>query len=946
VKIDSFKNPPVEYRPVPFFSVNDDVEEERLLELVDEIYGQGWGGLFFHARTGLLTPYLGNRWFNLVKACVDRLRELGGRLWIYDENGWPSGQGGGQVTKLRARFRSKLLECRPSAEGRPPLGTLASKELEIDGRLGRYDFLVKVMPIGHLPDLLEPETVGAFLESTHDLYGVQVGEEFGEVIPGVFTDEPQYATHHSQACELAIPWTGRLPREFELDHGYRLTDHLESLFFDLGDFRGVRYDYYSTLTRLFVEAYTKRIHDWCERRSLAYTGHYEWEDSLIGQIHCIGSAMQHYEYMQQPGIDHLGRGIHNPWVEKQVASVSSQLGKERVLSESYGTGGQALDFHDRRWIGNFQYALGINFLCQHLVLYSLRGSRKRDYPPTLSPHQPWWRYNHIVADHFSRLSYVLSQGRRAVDVLFIHPIGAAWCEYAPTRPERVERMFEDFGTLTENMLGSQIDFEYGEEFILERHGRVEDGLLHVGESAYSVVVIPPMSSLKRSTFNLLNEFSMGGGEILLVGERPSRIEGSESGDLIDFTSALPLVENRPDVIRSAIRPLLHERIRLRRVSGVALEKVLVHTREVDGGMVHFLVNTDYERSITLDVEFASGSKVRELLPESGEVVSFSGSMIDLAAGEGRLFSIDLQIPSEREAEGRGGNVTEVQDLRPVWRVERSGPNQAVLDYGRWRTPGGQWSDPIPVWRIQEAVSSLDEGTEFEIQHEFQNRASGIIDLVVEEAERYDVYVNGRMIRGDPESWWLDHHFSRLSLEGCARVGDNRVVLRGRSAPDMSIEDSYIIGDFAVSVRDRTMVLEEEEEELRDISDLREQGYPFYAGTLRLQADLDLEPGGAKPFLEFDELGGVVAEFSLNGESLGKAVWREYRIPIDGRIRKGKNGLVIELTNSLRNLLGPRHWLADEFTGVNPLSFKDHHGWTDEYIGVPLGMKGLRLSWRT
>ena len=192
--------------------------------------------------------------------------------------------------------------------------------------------------------------------------------------------------------------------------------------------------------------------------------------------------MQHYEYMQQPGIDHLGRGLHNPWVEKQAASVASQLGKKRVLSESYGVAGQSLSFHDRRWIGTWQYALGINFLNHHVAQYSLRGIRKRDYPPTLSPHQPWWRYNRIVADYFARLSYLLSQGRRMVDILVISSIGSAWCEYRPSDWGPVEEISRGFEELAHKLLSRQLDFEYGEESIIERHSAVEGSLLRVGRS--------------------------------------------------------------------------------------------------------------------------------------------------------------------------------------------------------------------------------------------------------------------------------------------------------------------------------------------------------------------------------------------------------------------------------------------------------------------------------
>ena len=48
-----------------------------------------------HARGGLKTEYLGEKWFRCVEACCKRAQELGMEAYAYDENGWPSGFVGG-----------------------------------------------------------------------------------------------------------------------------------------------------------------------------------------------------------------------------------------------------------------------------------------------------------------------------------------------------------------------------------------------------------------------------------------------------------------------------------------------------------------------------------------------------------------------------------------------------------------------------------------------------------------------------------------------------------------------------------------------------------------------------------------------------------------------------------------------------------------------------------
>ncbi len=950
-----FRNPPLEFRPVPFLSVNDDVREGELLRQYGEFIDKGWGGLFFHARVGLLTPYLGNRWFNLIKSCIRKAKELGGHLWLYDEDGWPSGKGGGMVTKLRPEFRQKFL-CYEKVEGQLPPGTVSTFEMDVPGE-GRvkYAFYVETMPMGWLPDLMNPEAVEAFIECTHELYKIQIGREFGKVIPGIFTDEPQYGNHHRVVRKPSVPWTSSLPEEFERDHGYSLIENLQSIFFDVGNFRKVRYDLRYTSTRLYVEAYSKQLYEWCDANNLQYTGHYEWEDNFVGQIHCVGSVMQHYEYMHIPGIDRLGRSINNPPVPKQVSSVASQLGKKRVLSETYGVSGQSLSFHDRRWIGNWEYALGVNFLNHHLALYSMRGMRKRDYPPTLSPHQPWWPYNRAVAEYFTRLSYVLSQGERVAHILVISPVGSAWCEYRPNDWSGAERIWDSFALLTDNLLSIQRDFDYGEEVLMEKYGDVGDGKLTVGRASYDVVIVPPGGSLRRSTFELLRRFAASGGAIYCVDSRPHLIEGEPDSELASFFEKVPVIANRAEDLRGALDAVLPRSLDIGHRGGADLSRLLLHHRAVDGGDLFFLVNTDWREPMYLSIDF--GGYAEEWIPESGEirpVRSDSGRPVfEIAGGEGRIFLVGKRTAPEDAPSARLALPApeEIQEISGTWEVRRYCPNAAVLDFAKYRPFGGEWSDLLPVWKVSDGVKALGAEAPFEVEYSFEI-AKGFrpreLYLVLEDAHRFDIYVNGRKVQSGGEGWWIDKSFEKLDILDMSCEGRNLVNVLGRFDPDMSVEDAYVIGDFGVEIEGRrSPLLVEEVGKTDDISDLVGQGYPFFAGTLELETEFefhDLGPG-RRVFLEFDELGGTVVEVEINGLDAGDLFWREYRLDVSDRLRPGTNVLRLRLTNSLRNLLGPRHWQADEFTGVNPSSFRDAQGWTEDYVLVPLGISGLRLAFR-
>jgi len=50
-----------------------------------------------HPRHGLLVPYGGDEWFELVEKTCRRAKELGVQVWLYDEDPWPSGNAGGRL---------------------------------------------------------------------------------------------------------------------------------------------------------------------------------------------------------------------------------------------------------------------------------------------------------------------------------------------------------------------------------------------------------------------------------------------------------------------------------------------------------------------------------------------------------------------------------------------------------------------------------------------------------------------------------------------------------------------------------------------------------------------------------------------------------------------------------------------------------------------------------
>ena len=119
-----------QYRGKPFWCWNGKLDKEEIIRQVHIMKDRGFGGFFMHSRTGLETEYLGQEWFEIVTAAAQEAKKLGMSAWLYDEDRWPSGTAGGEVTKT-LEFQLKFISMY-DADAEP------EREVHIAGVLGRF----------------------------------------------------------------------------------------------------------------------------------------------------------------------------------------------------------------------------------------------------------------------------------------------------------------------------------------------------------------------------------------------------------------------------------------------------------------------------------------------------------------------------------------------------------------------------------------------------------------------------------------------------------------------------------------------------------------------------------------------------------------------------------------------------------------------------------------
>lgn len=266
-----------------------------------------------------------------------------------------------------------------------------------------------------------------------------------------------------------------------------------------------------------------------------------------------------------------------------------------------------------------------------------------------------------------------------------------------------------------------------------------------------------------------------------------------------------------------------------------------------------------------------------------------------------------------------------------------------------------------------------------------------LSLVMEEPERYRLRFNGIDVPAQACGTVFDRAFRRVALpEGAVRRGGNTIELavrfgqseqvyadldRGRAVRNriqpgsrsiLKSNRSFLAGKFGVSgtgewrelPHGRTGANPEASGSKRCRSGstrarLVQNGLPFFAGKLALDFACELPEAAARAQIETGLNGANSVRFSVDGRACGFA-WCE---PFESRdcaaqLRPGGCTVTLELTTSLRNLLGPFHLSEGESRSVGPLSFsREPNGVTPQepppydagYCVVATGARGSRIT---
>lgn len=998
--IDELRAAQPAFMAAPFWFWNDVIDPQEVRRQIVEMSRRNIGGFFMHARMGRVTPYMSDGWMAAVKAAVDEARQRGLSAWIYDEDGWPSGYGGGAVNALGENYlqqyaTAEIIPCNGSVSPRlEQAGSIiaayaSGKKMNGFGDCNRLDpsdltgswsrlpatcrerlvifrrelhkyrrhFSPEAWADGYV-DVLNPEVTRAFIREIYEAYRREIGQAFGGTVPGVFTDEPSYHELGWSEPVVRLPMSPVLEREFEKRYGEPLLDNLMTIAFGGPDAIRARWCFYSSLAYLFAHNYTRILAEWCDKHGIVFTGHYLLEEHPRCATHVIGDPMLHYFHQQYPGIDHLGKDLDlkDFWssarvLVKQASSIAHQFDKPRVMCETFAGGGWHFGIREQKWMADWQYAMGLNLVCQHAFHYSLRGFRKRDYPPSLSFQQPWWPFSGDLGNHFARLGYLLTRGRRVVNVLVMHPIESFFATHEPGGyPWPNDPLNESLKKLVACLLAHQIDFDFGNEVLLKSHGKIEGSRITIGSASYDAVIVPHSLTWRKSTLSALRRFVSGGGRLYFVEPIPTHVEGRPSGSYDRLLStAMNLghwqAPNFRDCVSDLVSPVARPACRLLGTDPHNLDVMVMH-RQTDEHDIFFLASAS-KTSHTARVVFDAPGTPMLLDTTTGRTSPMKHTReggecrVDLAFDFARSFPIlfkrgrkTLVPPDEKQTVTRrlcrAGDPIEFE-------IDRD--NALILDRGELFIKGAS----VGMMSTLDAEQALAQhGNEPEAFLRFTAVSEIAVPdaaLVLETPERFEIRINGNTVSLPSETEWVvDPCFRRIPIPDGIKAGENIVEIHFRWQSGLEIEPMYLLGRFGAYVSGEKCRITALPERLT-VGSWHDQGLAFYAGSVTYHMEVEIDNRASRWELCCPHYHSSI-QVVVNGVEAGAILWAPHRLDLTAHLKNGHNHIELKVANCLRNFLGPHHLRnEDEIDCLGPHNFFNTKQRVPEYRFKPAGLLG-------
>jgi len=434
----------------------------------------------------------------------------------------------------------------------------------------------------------------------------------GDRLLSAFGAAPPYAVFCDSLEVYESDWTGDFLDAFRARRGYDLRPFLPALVLDAGPASAaIRHDWGQTLTELLNERFLAPAQSWATSHGTKF----RIQGYGIPPATISGNA----------SID-LPEGEGSQWktvrASRWAASIGHLFGRPVISSETW-TWLHSPSFMasplDMKAEADLHFLQGINQLVGHGWPYTADGVA---YPGwrfyaagAFNDKNPWWIVMPDIARYLQRMSFLLRQGRPAIDIALYLPNDDGWAGFEPGKVGSfIDALAQRVGPdIMPAILDAGFNLDFIDDGVLAGGVKVENGALAIGQNRYRAIVLPNVERMQPATVKSLESLARQGVQVFATRRIPALAPGylataSDHGEVAGAAGRLfrgaassgVFVERDADLSAALTARLVPDMA----VSAARGDIGFVH-RQLDGADLYFIANTSNERR-SFDAAFRAG----------------------------------------------------------------------------------------------------------------------------------------------------------------------------------------------------------------------------------------------------------------------------------------------------------------------------------------------------
>lgn len=568
---DRFKNPPDEFKPMPFWHINGELTTEGIRkQMKDARELGGFAGISVlplapkkNGRPGTTPKFLSPEYLERFQDVLDTAEELDMEIILYDDNDFPSGMAGGKLGELfpqhtmkrldmvektvkgPTRFEEKLHDGKILSSVAMHTETLERIELSpyinkgtITWQVPKGSWKIMYFPMVKdsyhkafpVADYLDTTAVREMIRLTYDVYKANFESYFGNRIKTTFFDDVGFWKHPRT-------WTGKFNEKFKEINGYDPKPWYPALWYNIGpETEAVRHAFFNTRAELLAEGFPKLVGEWTKANGLKATGHPPGNYDPT-PIDMNADIFKFFRHTAMPLTDAIigyqfGQNGH-----KLISSAADYYDRPIVSTEIYGA------YKEKSFDSLMLYrsvmdifSRGVNFVVPHGLWYNPEqvyiSPLVSPYSEKIAPALP--AYSEFVG----RSCMLLQGGKRVSEIGVLYPFEelAGWYRFEdPDNPRQgffisPETNYLEISRLLTNDIRQDFTFIHP-EFFLEDKYEIGQGAVRLNnaenEQQYKALILTGCKVISLKTLQKIKDYYDQGGLVVSAGQLP--IKSSKMG---------------------------------------------------------------------------------------------------------------------------------------------------------------------------------------------------------------------------------------------------------------------------------------------------------------------------------------------------------------------------------------------------------------------------------